>query len=72
MKLYQVVLTKSYVVTIRAETKTQAHRACEFYTSDVRDISTSEIRTKQKFLIKDIECTVNETYECQEVGGEST
>jgi hypothetical protein len=30
MKTYQVVLTKSYLVTDRAKTQEQARRVCEF------------------------------------------
>ncbi len=66
MKTYQVVLTKSYLVTVSAETKEQARRACEFYTNDIQNISTIENREKEKFLIENIECTVNETYDCHE------
>ena len=67
MKTYQVVLTKSYVVTVNAETKEQARRACEFYTNDIQDVSTLENREKGEFLIKNIECTVNETFDCREI-----
>lgn len=67
MKTYQVVLTKSYLVSVSAKTKEQAQRVCEFYTNDIQDISTIENREKEKFLIKDIECTVNETFDCHEI-----
>ncbi len=67
MKTYQVVLTKSYLVSVRAKTKEQARRICEFYTNDIQDISTIENRDKEKFLIKNIECTVNETFDCHEI-----
>ncbi|MBE7446980.1 MAG: hypothetical protein HS132_17880 [Planctomycetia bacterium] len=66
MKTYQVVLTKSYLVSVSAKTKEQARRVCEFYTNDIQDISTIENREKEKFLIKNIECTVNETFDCHE------
>jgi len=67
MKTYQVVLTKSYLVNVNAETEEQARRACEFYTSDIQDISTEENRKKEKFLIEDLECTVNETFDSMEI-----
>ena len=67
MKTYQVVLTKNYLVSVNAKTKEQARRVCEFYTNDIQDISTIENREKEKFLIKNIECTVNETFDCHEV-----
>lgn len=67
MKTYQVVLTKSYLVSVSAKTKVQARRVCEFYTNDIQDISTIENREKEKFQIKNIECTVNETFNCREI-----
>jgi hypothetical protein len=67
MKTYQVVLAKSYLVTVRAKTKKQAQRVCEFYTNNTQDISTKENREKEKFLIKNIECTMNETFDCCEI-----
>jgi len=60
MKTYQVVLSKSYLVTVNAKTKEQARNVCEFYTNDIQDISTAENRENEKFLIENIECTVNE------------
>lgn len=67
MKTYGVVLTKSYLVTVNANTKEQARRVCEFYTNDIQDISTIEHREKEKFLIEDIECGMNETFDCHEI-----
>ena len=67
MKTYRVELTKSYLVTVSAKTKKQARRVCEFYTNDIQDISTIENRKKEKFLIENIECTVNETFDCREI-----
>lgn len=67
MKTYQVVLNKSYLVSVNAKTKKQARRVCEFYTNDIQDISTIENREKEEFLIENIECTVNETFDCSEV-----
>lgn len=67
MKTFQIVLTKSYIVTVNAETSQSAKRICEFYTSDIQDISTEEDSVKEKFEIENIECLVNETYECIEI-----
>ena len=67
MKTYQVVLTKSYLVSVSAKTKEQARRVCEFYTNDIQDMSTIENREKEKFLIENIACTVNETFDCREI-----
>lgn len=67
MKTYQVELTKSFLVTVRAKTKTKARRVCEFYTDNSRDISTLENRKKENFQIENIECTVNQTFDCQKI-----
>ena len=67
MKTFQIVLAKSYLVTVSAETEEQARRVCEFYTNDIQNISTIENREKERFLIEDIECTVNETFDCHEI-----
>lgn len=67
MKTYQVELTKSYLVMVRATTQEKARRVCEFYTSDIQDISTSENREKGKFQIENIECAVNDTFDCREI-----
>ena len=67
MKIYRVVLTKNYLVTVSAKTKEQARRVCEFYTRDIQDISTIENRKKEKFLIENIECSMNETFDCREI-----
>ena len=67
MKTYRVELTKSYLVTVSAKTKKQARRISEFFTNDIQDISTIENREKEKFLIENIECTVNETFDCSEI-----
>lgn len=67
MKTYQVVLTKSYVVTVNAETKEKARRCAEFYTGDIQPLSTLEDAKREKFSIEDIECAINESFDCQEI-----
>jgi hypothetical protein len=67
MKAYQVILTKSYIITVNAETKETAKFACEFYADDIKDISTNEDRKNKKFEIENIECTINEAVECMEL-----
>ena len=67
MKTYQVVLSKSYLVTVSAKTKEQARNVCEFYTNDIQDISTTGNREKEKFLIENIEYGMNEAFDCQEI-----
>ena len=67
MKTYQVVLAKSYVVTINAKTEEQAKRIAEFYTGDIQDISTKEDRGKFNFAIDEIVCGINESFEAKEI-----
>ena len=54
-------------MTVNAETAIDAKRVCEFYTGDIKDISTDQDRKEEKFEIENIKCTVNESYECVEV-----
>ena len=67
MKTYQVVLAKSYVVTVNAKTKEKAKRFAEFYTGDIQDISTVEHRRKSKFSIEEIDSRMNESLEAEEI-----
>jgi len=67
MKTYQVVLSKSYVVTIKAQSNEQAKRMSEFYTSDVKDLSTTKDRAEKSFSIEEIKCGINEALEVEEV-----
>lgn len=67
MRTYQVVLTKSYAVTVKAETKEKAKRFAEFYTGDIHDISTDKNRKKSNFFIKEIDCRMNESLEAEEI-----
>ena len=67
MKTYQVVLAKSYVVTVNAGTEEQAGRLAEFYTGDIKDISTNEEKQKLNFSINQIECKINESLEVKQV-----
>lgn len=67
MKTYQVVLTKSYAVTVKAETKDKAKRFTELYTGDIQDISTDKDRKKSNFSIEEIDSRVNESLEAKEI-----
>jgi hypothetical protein len=59
MKQYEVVLTRSYIVTIQTENEAQALRSTEFYLGDCPDLSKSRDRSKQKLKIEKIEMTFN-------------
>ena len=67
MKTYQVVLAKSYVVTVNAKTEEKAKRFAEFYTGDIQDISTDENRKKLNFSIEEIDSRINESLEAEEI-----
>jgi hypothetical protein len=67
MKTYQVVLTKSYAVTVKAETKEKAKRFTELYTGNIQDISTGKDRRKSVFFIEDIDCRMSESLEAEEI-----
>ncbi len=65
MKTFQVVLTKSFLVTVNAENEQDAKHFAEFYTSDVKDISTEKDRQNEHFSLEEIECTVNEAFDAE-------
>jgi hypothetical protein len=67
MKKYEVLLTRSYRVTIQAENEDQALRYTEFYLGDSPDLSKPKDRREQKFKIKEIEMTFNEAFESKEI-----
>ena len=67
MKIFEVVLTKSYIVKIQAEDIIKAKEYSEFFTGDIQDISTSEDEKCYKFKIENIYCKNNETFEVIEL-----
>ena len=67
MKTYEVVLTKSYIVKIKAENENLAKEFTQFYTSDVSDISTTKEKREKRFIIEDIDCKLNEIFEINEI-----
>lgn len=67
MKIFEIVLTKSYVVRVTAENQTDASQFVELFTSDVQDISTENDRKNHNFTIQNIDCKVNEAIECEEI-----
>ncbi|MGD1151449.1 MAG: hypothetical protein ABR911_01040 [Syntrophales bacterium] len=63
MKTYKVALTRTYLVSIKAETKELAKIFSEFYLGDCADLSTKKEQLEKKFLIKNIELVYNEANE---------
>jgi hypothetical protein len=70
MNMYQVTLTKSYLVKIKSNSQEEAMRLAEFYTGDISDISNVGDQIKEKFSIEEIECTVNEAVDCENIENE--
>lgn len=66
MKHYRVVLAKSYMIRVKADSPRKAREIAEFYTGDIKDISTSEDRRRFNFSIEEIECGMNESLEVEE------
>lgn len=67
MKKFEVLLTRSYIVTICSENERQACKYIEFYLGDSPDLSKPKDRRDQKFKIEKIEMTFNEAYEPKEI-----
>ena len=67
MKTYLVSLVRSYGVIIKAKNKEKALRYAEFYIGDCHDLSTQNDREKDRFSIIEIEPTMNETLDVEEV-----
>lgn len=67
MKKYEVLLARSYVVTIFSENEQQACKYIEFYLGDSPDLSEPKDRKDQRFKIERIEMTFNEAYEPKEI-----
>lgn len=66
MRIFEIMLTKSYIVRIKANSREKAKRYSELFTGDIQDISSVGDRKKYKFKIEDIDCKVNEAFEAQE------
>ena len=67
MKTFEVILTKSYIVRIKAEDENKAKEFAELFTGDIRDISSVNDRKKFVFKIEDIDCKINESFEYKEI-----
>ena len=67
MKTFKVLLTRSYIVTINAQDKKMARELSEFYLCGCQDFSTPDDRKKRNFSITDIEMTINEAFDAEEI-----
>lgn len=66
MKTFNVILTKSYIVKIKAKDENSAKEFSEFYTNDIQNISSVEDQLKNNFKIINIDCKINEAIEATE------
>ncbi len=60
MKTFELTLTKSYKVKIKAASAEDAKQYAEFFTGDITDISNAEERSKHNFKFLEIECVQND------------
>jgi len=67
MKTFEVILTKSYIVRIKAEDEEKAREFTELFTGDIQDISSIDDKEKFRFEIEDIDCKLNDAFESKEV-----
>jgi hypothetical protein len=67
MKTYEVLLTRTYTVEIEAENEDDALNFTEFYTGDIKDISTVAEQKEHKFKIINIDSRINEAFEVNEI-----
>jgi len=67
MKIYKVTLTKSYIVTIKAENSENAKEFSEFFTGDISDISNEIDKKENNFKIVEIKPTINQAFDVEEI-----
>lgn len=67
MKTFEVILTKSYIIRIKAKDEKKARKFAELFTVDIQDISSVDDRKKFMFEIEDIDCKINEAFEAEEI-----
>lgn len=67
MKEFEVVLSRDYVVRIKAENKEKAKEYAEIFIGDPKDESTPKDREEKRFEILEISSEFNEALDCEEV-----
>ena len=60
MKTYKVALTRTYLISIKAENDDQALGFAEYYLGNCPDLSTEIERNENNFSIEEIEMVYNE------------
>ncbi len=67
MKTFKVNLTRVYSVTIDAEDKSSAKQLAEFFIGNPKDESTEKDKADYNFNIKEINLSMNEAFEAEEI-----
>ena len=67
MNSYEVLLSRTYLITVKARNKEEALRYCELYIGEEKDISTIEERRLYQFGINDIQHRINDSIEAKEI-----
>ena len=67
MKRYEVLLVRSYLVTIDAQDKVQAMNLTELFLGNCPDLSTPADQGNENFMIHDVKMTFNEAIESCEI-----
>lgn len=60
MKTFKIALTRTYLVTIKAENEDKAKELTEYYLGDFPDLSDEKDQIEKNFSIEDIEMVYNE------------
>jgi hypothetical protein len=67
MKTYNVSLSRAYVVKVKARDKHKACRYAEYFIGNCHDESNVEERRKYRFSIHEIEMTINDAINAEEI-----
>jgi hypothetical protein len=70
MKKYKVLLTRDYVVEIKAKNESEAKECAEFFVSGGLDASTLEDRKRFNFEIDRIKPITNDAFEVEEIAND--
>jgi hypothetical protein len=65
MKEFQVALTRTYIVSLRAKTVDEAKMLSEYYLGDLTDLSTENERNEKQFSFDEIEMVYNHATEIE-------
>ena len=63
MKTFKIALTRTYLVTVKAESEDRAKQFSEYYLGDCPDLSDEKEQREKGFSIEDIEMVYNEADE---------